>query len=1164
MGIRTLTKFVDTNYARWERGRRVRGTLVVDGNCILHSLHTMEWSNGGQYREFRNAVRRFYSKLLESGISPIVVFDGVDEAQKIDTLVRRKQEWVNTIHNRITDNSSRPAKTHGRILPPLTSEVYRMALYGLDIQFYVADAEADVAIARLANHYHCPVLSQDSDFFVFRLVGGFIHFKRFYYYSSVVTADVYHRDQFADQLGLRDRSLFCVIPAIVGNDFMEPCVPSFISQMVRSISTTGSASSRIRAICSHLSHFSSVGDFTSRSYGGKKLEQRCQRALEWYEVPKDLSVEELVSSTDLSHHNGTKFPEWLTRLFHLGHLPSSPMDAAISSQAIFRVVAENFKKENSVLAGLPIRQHMYALLEVDTVVEILRCGLTMEGVKVMKQELNGEFRGVTLASVEFFSYQERQSLFYEILKCHKLTINLKLTGRYQDWRFVAATTSFWARTTHPPEHLVRALLLCFMLCSFLPEARFKLLHSHSWKVPLEFRQSQEWLDTLHWFSQWQAIYHTAFTLNALLNEPMWVFSPAFLYDGQLAMHLASTTDTSQWQYEVDVDLYNRLEEIVVGTEPLTPLFITKNTLSSSDTESMSDVAQDEAVNCDEVSEDAKVQTTSPDSVEGHQGEQRTPSSRVNSTKAQKVAEQQIQQTTCGNPADEQKGVGNTQKATPQLKYNKAQAVSKQVVIERTGEQEVNVGEIENCEATPSILLGSEAPATSVSQEPTARSGTTKVKRKRKRSRQKKVLSNNGIKGIAECINGETTNAPEHHPSKGLPLTQTSQKNTAAEDPSVLLSTRESLTTATSSFSGTATANPTSSEAKRKRKRSKQKKIKPAEEVGEQEGESGNSNKPPEVLSTEGTAASLSAAGIQESVSVNVASVVCFSGLGTGATALIGKPEQTRIQQGKQTCADNGKSPKRPSSITSPNRASEKCNNAVAVQTKPQEEAEGSILQKPAMHTGERAKPAETTTLSQPASASEKSSCGPATVKPTKKRYRNRSAKKEVETHTGIHCWPSPVVSTTSSSAQLTVGKSQHAQTTTKSEPQKGSGSSMKGKQTLHMPLQQSSRPLPAVNASQKLVSRGAKAGKAHSPHGNKSSQISPMVTHQPPQVLQGSRQPLRAGPNSAGTTQVPQGPIQQPLTQDGQPANPKRRRNRRRPRTQPKAQPAEAPTANTT
>ena len=588
MGIRSLTKFVDTHYARWERGRRVQGTLVVDGNCILHSLHIMEWSNGGQYREFRNAVCRFYSKLLESGITPIVVFDGVDETQKIDTLLGRKQEWVNTIHKRITDNASRQPKSHGRILPPLSSEVYRMALYGLDIQFYVADAEADVVTARLANYYGCPVLSQDSDFYVFRLVGGFIHFDRFYWNSRVVTADVYHRDQFTAQLCLRDKSLFCVIPAIVGNDFMVPCTSGFVSRVVCSLSNTGSAGSRIRAICMHLSHFSSVREFTELSFGGKKLEPRCQKALEWYEVPDNLSCEELVSSTNLRHHNGDRFPEWLVRLFHLGRLPSSPMDAAISSQAIFRVVADNFQRESSVLAGQPIRRHMYALLEVETVVEVVRCGLTMTGVKTTRRELSGVFRGVTVASIESLGHQVRQSLFYEILECDKL--NLKLSGSYQDWRFAAATVSYWAKTACPPEHLVSALLLCFMLCC-LPDAKFNSLRRRLLKLPSAFRQSQEWLDTLHWFSQWQAIYHTAWTLNALLMEPMWVFSPAFLYDGELVMYLASSGDTTQWLCEVDTTLYNRLEEIVFSAQLVTPPYsASEHTLSSSDTASL-----DEAV-----------------------------------------------------------------------------------------------------------------------------------------------------------------------------------------------------------------------------------------------------------------------------------------------------------------------------------------------------------------------------------------------------------------------------------------------------------------------------------------------------------------------------------------------------------------------------------------
>ena len=133
-------------------------------------------------------------------------------------------------------------------------------------------------------------------------------------------------------------------------------------------------------------------------------------------------------------------------------------------------------------------------------------------------------------------------MFYEILQCNDLNINQKLSEAYVvDWRFVVATVRFWARSTHPPEHLVRALLLYFMQC-FLPDEN---VFCGRCKVPSAFRQSQEWLDTLHWFSQWQAIYHAAWTLNALLMEPMWVFSPAFLYDGELAMYLASSGDTSK-------------------------------------------------------------------------------------------------------------------------------------------------------------------------------------------------------------------------------------------------------------------------------------------------------------------------------------------------------------------------------------------------------------------------------------------------------------------------------------------------------------------------------------------------------------------------------------------------------------------------------------------
>ena len=85
-------------------------------------------------------------------------------------------------------------------------------------------------------------------------------------------------------------------------------------------------------------------------------------------------------------------------------------------------------------------------------------------------------------------------------------------------------------------------------------------------MPVAFRKSQKWLDVLHLFVKWQVIYHTAWTLNALLMEPMCVFSPAFLYDGQIAMYLAiaSTESVDHLVKDIDIKLYSQLKSIVLS------------------------------------------------------------------------------------------------------------------------------------------------------------------------------------------------------------------------------------------------------------------------------------------------------------------------------------------------------------------------------------------------------------------------------------------------------------------------------------------------------------------------------------------------------------------------------------------------------------------------
>ena len=138
---------------------------------------------------------------------------------------------------------------------------------------------------------------------------------------------------------------------------------------------------------------------------------------------------------------------------------------------------------------------------------------------------------MTLSSLQYLPHHERQSMFYTIMECDKPAIS-KLTGPYHDWKFVAATGSLWAKTTSVSESVVKALLLCFMICSRFSDEKLRSLRLRCIMLGA-FRKSQRWLDVLHLFVKWQVIYHTAWTLNALLMEPMCVFSPAFLYNGQI-------------------------------------------------------------------------------------------------------------------------------------------------------------------------------------------------------------------------------------------------------------------------------------------------------------------------------------------------------------------------------------------------------------------------------------------------------------------------------------------------------------------------------------------------------------------------------------------------------------------------------------------------------
>ena len=167
MGVRGLTTFVDANPVLLTDHHLCDTRLIIDGLNLLFFLYghrQVNYTYGGDYDTFAKKIRAFFKTLRTCNITSTVVLDGgyeVDD-RKLRTTISRAKKCI-----------SRAAGS-GFVLPILAYAVFIDILKELAIEHIVCDHEADKQIAALAVEWKCPVLSSDSDFFIFDLPGGFV------------------------------------------------------------------------------------------------------------------------------------------------------------------------------------------------------------------------------------------------------------------------------------------------------------------------------------------------------------------------------------------------------------------------------------------------------------------------------------------------------------------------------------------------------------------------------------------------------------------------------------------------------------------------------------------------------------------------------------------------------------------------------------------------------------------------------------------------------------------------------------------------------------------------------------------------------------------------------------------------------------------------------
>lgn len=228
MGVRGLTTFIAQNNDIFLKDFFLHDSnLIIDGHNLAAQLYrtfTFFSAFGGDYDRFANFVREFFNTLKKCHVTPYVLFDGSYEIRKLKTTFCRHRSKISGA-SRLNPGNQKNLQ----IFPLLLRDVFREVLCDLKIQFTVCEYEADDEIAAMARYLSCPVLSYDSDFFIYnvlyipyitvnhKIAVRYINGKKIY----GMECKLYEVANFLNHFGGLKEEMLPLFATLMGNDYVE-------------------------------------------------------------------------------------------------------------------------------------------------------------------------------------------------------------------------------------------------------------------------------------------------------------------------------------------------------------------------------------------------------------------------------------------------------------------------------------------------------------------------------------------------------------------------------------------------------------------------------------------------------------------------------------------------------------------------------------------------------------------------------------------------------------------------------------------------------------------------------------------------------------------------------------------------------------------------------
>uniref|UniRef100_A0A8C5HL31 Asteroid domain-containing protein n=1 Tax=Gouania willdenowi TaxID=441366 RepID=A0A8C5HL31_GOUWI len=570
MGVHGLTTFVENHRNLLQNVKFRDSRLVIDGCGLYYRLYFtsgLDQQRGGDYDAFAALLHQFISALEACRIQPYVVLDGgMDPSEKkFGTLKQR-------IQSKIREADTLAHGRSGSVLPILVRHVFIQVLTQRGVPLVQCPAEADWDIACLAHQWKCPVLTSDSDFYIFDLPGGYLPFQNFQWANlngnpsqRYISARRYTAHSLCQWFGSNNCEMLALGAVLLGNDYGTPKAVEKIFAVIDSQHVprgsggrgrSGTSSTRIDVLFLWLFSMSNVTEALeeiSQIMAGQgraqkdKIISQLRAGMQDYFIKPQSSLARWFSEGGKGSLLGQtpSLPEYLSCTAARGLLPPLVVDALLMHRAFLTPQVENSKLASSHCASKLIRQAVYGILLQETnasaaaVPDHSSRSIFVEEYDRLDLNLKvNQVEALVCFAKTSTPVAKRLGVLLNVLEVMEPTLapvppNLQL---------VVAVTNFWLRKTTPtPSELhLQAMVLGLVYGELSWSTQPGLTHvSYGVQAKLDRHRvrpgGRRGLDIglAHSFSQWQSCLWITLCLNELLLQPLPAPHLSYIFSGTL-------------------------------------------------------------------------------------------------------------------------------------------------------------------------------------------------------------------------------------------------------------------------------------------------------------------------------------------------------------------------------------------------------------------------------------------------------------------------------------------------------------------------------------------------------------------------------------------------------------------------------------------------------